>query len=133
MDTKVLGIGGVVAILLAGGSFYAGMSYQKSQVPARGQFGAGQGMRAPRAGVGFVSGEILLKDETGFTVKMQDGSTKIVFTSTSTPVLKSTNGSTNDLDIGTQVMVNGKGNSDGSITADSVQIRPTGFLQGRNR
>jgi hypothetical protein len=128
-----MSIGGAIAIMLVASSFYAGISYQKSQEPVRGGFGAGQGQRGQRVGAGFTAGEIFSKDETGFTVKMQDGSTRIVFTSTSTPVMKSTNGSAIDLAVGTNVMVSGKANADGSITADSVQIRPAGTPQGRNR
>lgn len=129
-------IGGLVAlIVVSGGAFYGGMSYAKSQTPTRGQFGNGQfigngqlpggGMRGGMNG-GFTAGEIISKDETSITIKMQDGSTKIVLVGSSAQVMKSTTGSVDDLAIGIQVTVTGSANSDGSVTAQSVQIRPAG-------
>ena len=129
-------IGGLVALLvIGGGAFYVGMTYAKSQTPARGQFGNGQftgngqlpggGMRGGM-NAGFTAGEIISKDETGITIKMQDGSTKIVLVSSSAQIMKSTTGSTDDLAVGNQVTITGLANSDGSVTAQSVQIRPKG-------
>ena len=132
MNKKIItGIIGVV--IVAGGSFYAGMAYgERSSSSARGQFANGQftgagvaGLRGARGGGGgFVSGEILSKDTTSITIKMQDNSTKIALTSTSTQVMKSAPGTLDDLSAGMNVVVTGSANSDGSITAQSVQIRP---------
>ena len=127
-------IGAVVAIVVVGGiSFYGGMAYQSSQTPAagaRGQFTGGMGQFAGRTGMrsggGFTSGQIISADATGVTVQMQDGSTKIVLFGGSTQVMKSTAGSTSDLTVGKDVVVTGTSNSDGSVTAQSIQIRPAG-------
>jgi hypothetical protein len=133
MNNKKI-MAGVVVIILLGGSFYSGMVYGKSGTPARGQFGNGQftgnlngmgGMRSAMGG-GFTAGEIISKDATSVTIKMQDGNTKIVLMGTSTPVMKSTTGTLSELSIGTNVTVTGTSNTDGSVTAQSVQIRPTG-------
>lgn len=134
MNKKI--IAGVVAVVLLGGSFYGGMVYGKSGTPARGQFGNGQfpgnpagmgGMRTSMGG-GLTAGEIISKDATSITIKMQDGSTKIVLVSDSTQIMKTSTGSSGDLSVGTTVTITGTANSDGSITGQSVQIRPAGSV-----
>ena len=126
-------IGALVAILIVGGgSFYAGMSYAKGQPAAgaagRGQFGAGAAGFAGRAGRGgFSMGQIVTSSNGSITVKLQSGSTQIVLLGTSTQILKSTVGSASDLTQGTNVLVTGSSNSDGSLTAQSIQIRPAGM------
>ena len=129
---------GAVGVILIGGAFYGGMTYQKSMTPARGNFTAGATgqARSGRTGAfgangGAVSGAILSKDASSITIKMQDGSTKIVLTNASTSVMKASTGTFADLMAGTNVTAIGTANSDGSITAASVSIRPAGFTQGR--
>jgi hypothetical protein len=73
---------------------------------------------------GFATGQITAQDSTSITLKMRDGSTKIVFFSPSTSVGKSVSGAASDLAVGQNVMVNGTNNSDGSIAAQNIQIRP---------
>jgi hypothetical protein len=128
---------GVVAAVLLGAGFGGGYATAKLQTPAQpgfGNFPNGQGTARTgaqglmRTNGGFVSGEILSKDAGSITVKMQDGSTKIILIGASAQVLKSTQGSGEDLVAGVNVTVTGSINSDGSITAQSVQIRPAGIM-----
>lgn len=137
MNNKII-IGVVGAIVIAGASFYGGMTYGKSSAPARGQLSGGNfeqfqnggmGNMGPRGGMGggITAGEIISKDATSITIKMQDGSTKIILFSDSTQVMKTAAGSLDDLSVGTNVSVTGTTNSDGSITGQSVQIRPAGM------
>jgi hypothetical protein len=136
MNKKYVVLGVVAALIIAGGSFYGGTVYANSKTPARGNFqagmqsgsarpigqgGMGTGMRT--VGGGFTAGEIISKDATSITVKLPDGGSKIVFFSGSTVVSKSASGTTNDLTVGAQITVTGTTNSDGSVTAQSVQMR----------
>lgn len=128
----------VVAIVFAGGGFYGGMTYQKSQTPSfaadREQFRAammGQGGMGGQGGQGRfsgqgqgrpLSGEIIEKDDTSITIKLLDGSTKIIMLSKSTAINKSATGSKDDLKQGESIMAIGAENSDGSVKANTIQI-----------
>ena len=122
----------VVAVAVGGASFYGGMKYgeSSSKNSARQNF-AGQanagGFRGGRtggqAGGGFVSGEVIAKDDKTVTLKLRDGGSKIIFYSETTEIGKFVNGGTGDLEVGKSVTVNGKANTDGSITAESIQLR----------
>jgi len=130
----------VLCIGVGAGSFYGGMTYQKSQAPAftqaGGRFGtaggvAGQGMagggqRGVFAGNGQggrpVTGEIVEQDDNSITVELPDGSSKIVMVSSKTEISKPASGKQSDLKRGEQVMAMGTENSDGTFVADSVVL-----------
>lgn len=127
-------ITGVVAVVVATVAFFGGMQYQKSKTPANsffangGQQGNGQGRRfgngtGGRNG-GAVIGEILSADESSITVKLMDGSSKIVVVSSSTSINKAASASRSDLKKGERVAVFGTTNSDGSVTAQNIQLNP---------
>lgn len=128
MNKKTVSI--IIGVVLIIGSFYGGMLYGKSQNSGlkgeMGDFPTGgmTGVRSGNAGGSMISGEIISKDATSITIKLQNGGSQIVLVSESTPVTKSTSGAASDLAVGTQVMVSGTTNTDKSITAKSVQIRP---------
>lgn len=128
-----------VAVIVGGASFYGGMQYGQSQSGAArraagANFAAGgqqpgtAGARQ-RGGFGgggnFQGGQILSKDSNSITIKASDGSSKIVFLSSTTSIMKLGKGSLDDLVVGAEVTVNGTANSDGSMSAQSVQLRPT--------
>jgi hypothetical protein len=130
----------VLIILVGGGSFYGGMQFQKTQNGGRSantmrvMGGAGgtfqAGGRAVQIG-GFTNGEILSTDEQGLTLKLMDGGSKVVFLSASTTISTTANGTKDDLKPGTNVMITGTSNQDGSLTASMVQIRPAGAPEMR--
>ncbi len=127
----------ITAVIVGGAGFYGGMKYGQNKAQANimsafqsrrqggagGQFGGGQRGGA-NAGMNGASGEILSKDDKSITLKLRDGGSKIVLISDSTAVAKTVSGTAQDLSVGQQVMVFGSTNSDGSITAQVVQLRP---------
>lgn len=153
MLKKILPIIILVVVVVATGSFYGGMAYGKGSGKGMAgrnfngqQFGAniaGMGQRGDRAGGagavgGFVSGQVISQDDQSITVKLMargnatggqeatsQGGSKIVFFSTSTQVMKTSEGSIRDIAVGSNLTITGKANSDGTLTAQSIQIRPT--------
>lgn len=121
----------IIGVLALTVGFFGGTKYQSSKAistgSARGQFaqGQGRGLGITRNGGGQVTGTILSADSTSITVKLQDGSSKIVIIGNSTAINKSAVGSVSDLTVGTRVGVFGTTNTDGSVTAQNIQVNPT--------
>lgn len=139
----------LVAVIAGGGGFYSGMKYGQSKVSSSGQndfrnfanmtpeqrqqrmqqFGANGGTRTGtpdgQRGMmgGVVGGEIISKDDKSVTVKLRDGGSKLIFLSDSTEVVRSVSSTANDLEVGKNISVNGTTNSDGSMTAQTIQVR----------
>lgn len=122
----------IVVAIVAAGAFFGGMKYQESRgrTFAQGNFGgdhAGQqGDQGRQRNQGFrpVNGEIISQDDTSVTVKLQDGSSKIVLFSDNTTLNKATTASKSDLKNGERIAVFGTENSDGSLTAQTIQLNP---------
>lgn len=110
----------IITLVTAVVAFVGGMKYQESKTP---QFGRGN-PTGLRMGVKSVSGEIVSQDEQSVTVKMPDGSSKIVLLSETTSINKASEATRTDLTVGEKVAVFGKENSDGSVTAENIQINP---------
>jgi len=132
-------------VVAAGAGFYCGMKYSPSRSVdtfGRGTFqnlspeeraqrfqqmgGQNGGQRRTNGGQfggGMVSGEIISKDDKSITVKLRDGGSKIVFYSDATEIAKSVLGTVGDLEVGKTVSVNGSANSDGSVSAQMIQLR----------
>jgi hypothetical protein len=150
MDKKNIVIVAItVAIIIGGGSFFGGMKFQQSKgsgfiQPADfqnfrnlSQEERQQGIQGFGVGIsdfrrireegqvegGFASGEVIYMDDKSATLKLKDGGSKIVFISDTTEIINIMQGSFNDLGIGKDVVVNGTMNSDGSITARTIQTR----------
>lgn len=125
MQNKNLLLVVVLVIVSLGGGFFAGMQFQKSQrAPFAGQFEIRGRFGQMGQNVRPVRGQVLSVDATGLTVKLADGSSKIVVVSTSTAFLKSASATKDDVQTGDTVMVVGSQNADGSVTAQEVSINP---------
>lgn len=132
----------LVAVLGLGLGFYGGTKYQQMQramMTGRSNLQAGQPGNANRGGQrgqgnfrggNAVAGEIISISDSSITVKLADGSSKIVLLGASTPINKESAGARTDLTMGTKVAVFGTTNSDGSVTAQTVQINPTMGMAG---
>jgi len=136
----------VIVLVIAGLSFLGGMKYANSKSSSssfaanipngfnqNGTSRTGNGMmRGVANSGGFVSGQVISKDDKSLTVQLggnnggamqtQSGS-KIVFYSPTTTVEKTVSGTATDVSTGNQVIVVGTANSDGSVNATSIQIR----------
>jgi len=142
-NTKLITIAVAVSIVFGGAGFYGGTVYEKSaattqrqdrfaQTPGgnfSGRSGGANGTAQNRQGTmrnggGFIAGEVTSKDDKSITVQDRNGSSKIILYSDSTTVGKSVDGTANDVTTGENVMVTGTTNSDGSVTAENIQIRP---------
>lgn len=139
----------VVAIVVGLLGFYGGMQYQKSQRGSAASFAGGQpgqygamrqggaggqnGFRAGgRGGFGGASmGEIISVDANSVTLKLQDGSSKIVNVSDKTTISKTDTASKSDLKAGDKIAAFGTPNSDGSIDAQNIQLNPMFRMGGQ--
>jgi hypothetical protein len=127
----------IVAIVVGVIGFFGGNAYGKSkaaqamtaQSQSRGNFQGQAGMNGRRGGAGganggFVTGKVISKDSSSITLEIPNGGSKIAFFSTSTKITKSVEGSSADLKVGDQISLMGSANQDGSIAAQSIQLRP---------
>lgn len=82
------------------------------------------GVGEKRMGNGQIAGEITSVNDNSITVKMTDGSSKIVILSSSTTVSKSTDAQKSELKVGEKVSVFGTPNTDGSVTGSNIELNP---------
>ncbi len=126
----------VITLAIAGGAgFYGGMLYGKgasanlranlNRQGAGFAVGTGQRSGGVQPNASFSGGEIIKKDNTSITVKLSNGSSQIILFSDTTKIMKSAEGAAADLIVGGQVTITGSKNQDGSLTAQSIQIRQT--------
>ena len=117
----------IIVLAIAAALFYGGFAYGQSTGSAStSSASAYSGARATRTG-GFAGGSatvgtVVSSDATSVTIALKSGSV-VAFYSTSTPIMDTTIGSPNDIVAGANITVLGTTNSDGSITANSIQLR----------
>lgn len=130
-------IAGVLVIVAGVGGFFGGKYYQAVQTTSRfGQFAGRQGGQTGAfyrrfgqgdqrgQGMNIVRGQVINTDMNSITVKLSDGSTKIIVVGSSASIYQSTKGTLTDLKTGDIINVFGTANSDGSVTAQNIQINP---------
>lgn len=118
----------VILVVAGGAGFYSGMKYQQGKTPTRqsGNFAGRNGGTGTGGNTAFrpVNGQILSTGNNTMTVKLSDGSSKVVILTGTTQINKAAQGTVTDLQVGSTVAVFGQTNSDGSVTAQSVQLNP---------
>jgi hypothetical protein len=108
----------VAVIIFTGAGFFGGLKYQQSKTPTFGNFNRGgtqqigAGNRQGGMRGGQILGDIISADDKSITVKLTDGSSKI------------TTATLTDLKVGTKVAAFGQTNTDGSVSAQNIQINP---------
>lgn len=119
MNKKYLIIFGITIIVIGVASFYGGTKYELQRSPAQ----RGQQIRNNRvANFRPISGEIISIGENTITTKLDSGSSKIILFSPKTDINKAASVSATELKTGEKVSVVGQENTDGSVTAQSIQL-----------
>jgi len=128
MNKNIIGIAGV-AFIIGIGAGYLGANALHPAAPAqnaRGNFtgGAFNGTRGNAVNGGLLSGTVAKQDAGSITLNTRDGSSRIILITPATTVQKSVNGVLSDVTVGSTIFVTGSTNSDGSVSASSIQLRP---------
>jgi hypothetical protein len=112
------GMAGQAGMGQGGGGFARG-GYAGGTAGRGGAMGTGGA-----AGAGATTGTILSQDANSITIATQGGGSRIVLVSASTTVMTESTSSVASLQKGQTVTVLGTANSDGSVSARSIQARP---------
>lgn len=112
----------VLVLVGVGIGFFAGLKFEQSKSPSSGS--SGFTFRQRSGSFRPVRGQILSADTKSITIKLADGSTKIILIPSSANILQTEKASASALKKDEAVVVIGTENSDGSITAQDVQLNP---------
>jgi hypothetical protein len=118
----------IVVVALVGGIWY-GKSSVASKAASATAARSGYGRTGAASG-GFVSGQIISVSSSSLTISLANGNSQVVFYSGSTQIMKPTAVPASALAAGTRVMIGGVANSDGSLTAQSIQVTTGGGFSG---
>ncbi len=117
----------VIALVVGIGVGYVAHS-SPAQPAGSGNYARGNGngtfMARSNGNGSFLAGTVASKDSGSITLNTRDGSSRVVLTTPATNVSKSVSGSLTDVAVGNSVIVSGTTNSDGSISASLIQLRP---------
>jgi hypothetical protein len=133
INKEIIIIGLITAVIFGAGGFFAGTKFQQGK--RTGFMAQGiQGINSQRVGNGQntpggfrggnTSGEIISSDEKSITVKLTDGSSKIILLDDKMQINKASEATRDDLKIGEKVLIMATANSDGSVTAQNIQLNP---------
>ena len=72
----------------------------------------------------MLAGTVVSTNSGGLTLNTRDGSSHVVLVTPDTTISKSVQGTLSDVTKGSNVIVSGTTNSDGSVSASDIQLRP---------
>lgn len=123
----------VTAIVTGGAGFWGGTRYsgeRRTMMRVQNTEGRPYGNRVTQGGPSApmgqrsTAGEVTAKDDKSITVKMNDGSSRMIILSDKTTYRTSEESSLDVITVGTKVAVFGESSNDGSMTAASIEINP---------
>jgi hypothetical protein len=116
----------VVALVFGGGGYYFGKQSATSATPTGAAAYAGRTGATGRTGSSTGNGTLTIQMAASTSTTATTG-TKIVLFDTSTMVNELESVPASTLAVGQSIVVTGTANSDGSVTATSIQVRPAGM------
>ncbi len=127
MNKKIVSTA-VIALVIGFGAGYVIHTAPAQTQNTRGNFAGANGdmIRGGTGGGagGFLTGTIAAKDAGSITINTRDGSSHVVLITPATSVSKSVTGALGDVSVGSTIIVSGMTNSDGSVSATLIQLRP---------
>ncbi len=118
----IVGLVFIIAIISGGIGYKIGE--KRSIVRRTFQFRGRENQPMTRDRTKTINGEVVSIDDKSITIKMADGSSKIILLTDKTIVNKAEITNIADLTLGEKVMIFGTDNSDGSISATNIQLNP---------
>jgi hypothetical protein len=117
-DKKTLAIAGAFTIV-AGIFFYGGAKYEKHKLFSLGLLTNKTQINKNET---LLKGLLVFKDSTRFTLKLDNGSEKIIPLNENVTFGTKKNGSAEDFILGQLLVVSGKNNSDGTFLAENIKV-----------
>jgi hypothetical protein len=129
MNTKIVGTAVIALVVGFGAGYFAHSSSGTTGGYAAGMGRTGgAGFTGARGGMagggGFLAGTVAAEDSGSITLDTRDGSSHVVLLTPATTVSKSVTGTLSDVSVGSTIIVSGTTNSDGSVSASLIQLRP---------
>lgn len=133
MQKNIIIVGVVALIIGLAGGYFGGQALTPKRAAGGARGGANGQFRQTASGQRNTFGQIQDISTDKLTLKARDGSSQIVLLTADTTYEKTTTATQGDFQTGASVVINGKSNPDGSVTATSVQTAPVNFGQGQNQ
>jgi hypothetical protein len=129
MQKNIIVVGVVALIVGLAGGYFGGQTLTPRRTGNNFRGGANGQFRQTTNGQRNTFGQIQNIATDRLTLKTRDGSSQIILLNSDTSYEKSVTASQGDFQNGASVVINGKSNPDGSITATSVQTAPANLGQ----